>query len=111
MYCYRFPNKATFRTLASAEGLLTEDDELITASHTFAIDEVGILTEGGTYDPETGEVITPPVALSGWHVNLIAADAPEAWDQFLVVVNSPARVFLGGPAQAPDTATLEAMNQ
>jgi hypothetical protein len=63
MYCYRFPNRATFRTLAAAEGLLTEDDELITASHTFAIDDVGTLTEGGTYkgdDPAT------PVVNEAW---------------------------------------------
>jgi hypothetical protein len=111
MYCYRFPTRNQFRTLAAAEGLINDDGELITSSHTFAVDEVGTITEGGTYDPETGEVITPPVALSGWHVNLIAADAPEAWDQYLVVVNSPARVFLGGPTQAPDSATLEAMAQ
>jgi len=26
-------------------------------------------------------------------------------------VNSPSRVFLGGPTQAPDSATLEAMAQ
>jgi len=108
MYCYRFTSRNQFRTLAAAEGLITDDDELITASHTFAIDEVGTIHEGGTYGPD-GEVITAPVVLSGWHVNLIAADAPEAWDQYLVVVNSPSRVFLGGPTQAPDTATLEAM--
>ncbi len=108
MYCYRFPTRNQFRTLAAAEGLITDDDELITASHTHAIDEVGTIYEGGEYDPETGEVITPPVALSGYHVNTIGL-APEAWDQYLVVVNSPARIFLGGPTQAPDTATLEAM--
>jgi hypothetical protein len=107
MYCYRFPNKATFRTLASAEGLLTEDDELITASHTFAIDEVGILTEGGSYDAE-GEVIEAPTVLPGWHVNY-AGEPPEAWDEHLIVVNSASRVFFGGAAQAPDTATLEEM--
>ena len=39
MYCYRFTSRNQFRTLAAAEGLLTEDDELITASHTYAIDE------------------------------------------------------------------------
>ena len=39
MHCYRFQSRAQFRTLAAAEGLLTADDELITASHTFAIDE------------------------------------------------------------------------
>ena len=109
MYCFRFPTRNQFRTLAAAEGLITDDDELITASHTFAVDEVGTIYEGGEYDPD-GEVITPPVALSGYHVNTIGL-APEAWDQYLVVVNSPARVFLGGPTQAPDSATLEAMNQ
>ena len=108
MYCFRFPSRQQFRTLAAAEGLITDDDELITSSHAHALDEVGTIYEGGEYGPD-GEVITPPVALSGWHVNLIAADAPEAWDQYLVVVNSPSRVFLGGPTQAPDSATLEAM--
>jgi hypothetical protein len=107
MYCYRFPSKATFRTLAAAEGLLTKDDELIAASHTFAIDEVGILTEGGSYDAE-GEVIEAPTVLPGWHVNY-AGEPPEAWDEHLIVVNSASRVFFGGGAQAPDTATLEEM--
>ena len=39
MYCFRFNSRNQFRTLAAAEGLLTEDDELITNSHTHAIDE------------------------------------------------------------------------
>jgi hypothetical protein len=107
MYCFKFPDKATFRTLAAAEGLLTEDDQLITASHTFAIDEVGIITEGGSYDAE-GEVIEAPTVLPGWHVNY-AGDPPEAWDAHLIIVNSASRVFFGGAAQAPDTATLEEM--
>ena len=107
MYCYRFNSRNQFRTLADAEGLITEDDQLITASHTFAIDEVGTITEGGTYDAE-GVVITPPVVLTGWHVNTTGI-APEAWDQHLVIVNTASRVFFGGAAQAPDTATLEEM--
>jgi hypothetical protein len=107
MYCYRFNSRNQFRTLAAAEGLLTEDDQLITASHTFAIDEVGTITEGGSYDAE-GEVIEAPTVLPGWHVNY-AGDPPEAWDQFLIIVNSASRVFFGGAAQAPDTATLEEM--
>jgi hypothetical protein len=108
-YCFRFQSRNQFRTLAAAEGLITDDGELITASHTHALDEVGTIYEGGEYGPD-GEVITPPVALPGYHVNTIGL-APEAWDQYLVVVNSPARIFLGGPTQAPDSATLEAMNQ
>ncbi len=106
-YCFRFQSRQQFRTLAAAEGLITDDDELITASHTFAVDEVGTIHEGGEYGPD-GEVITPPVALSGYHVNTIGL-APVAWDQYLVVVNSPARIFLGGPTQAPDDQTLEEM--
>jgi hypothetical protein len=98
MHCYKFPTRAKFRTLAKAEGLITEDDELITASHTHAIDEIGIITEGGTYDPETGEVITPPTVISGWHVNYVG-EPPEVWQQYLVTPEHPARVFFGGDAQ------------
>jgi hypothetical protein len=110
MYCFRFDTRQQFRSLAAAEGLINAEGELITGGHGFAVDEIGVIYEGGTYDPETGEVITPPVALPGWHVNSVSL-APEAWDAYLVVVNSPARIFLGGATQAPDTATLEAMNQ
>ena len=106
MYCYKFNSRNQFRTLAAAEGLVV-DDELITASHTFAIDEIGTLYEGRTYDAE-GNVITPPVALPGWHVNY-AGDPPEAWDAHLVVVNSASRIFFGGPTQVPSDDILEAM--
>ena len=91
MYCYRFTSRTQFRTLAAAEGLLTEDDELITASHTHAIDEIGTIYEGGTYDAE-GVVITPPTALSGWHVNYIG-ELPDGWEEFLVTPQHPARVW------------------
>lgn len=104
MFCFRFPDRDTFRTLAAAEGLVTDDGELISCTHDYAIDEVGVIYHGGTYD-EQGEVIEPPVAIPGWHVN--STIAPEAWDPYLIVVNSAARVFLGGATQAPDTATLE----
>ena len=107
MYCYRFQSRAQFRTLAAAEGLVTADDELITASHTFTIYERGVITKGGEYDPETGEVIVAPTVLSGWHVNVVGDLAPEAWDQYLVVVNHPACIFFGGPTHAPATVILE----
>jgi hypothetical protein len=110
--CYRFPSQATFRTLAAAEGLVVtaEDgsERLRTADHGWALDEVGTLYTGGSYDHETGEVLDQPIALDGWHVNTMGL-APEAWDEHLVIVNRARRVFAGGPSQAPDTATLEAM--
>jgi hypothetical protein len=92
MHCYKFQSRAQFRTLAEAEGLVTEAGELITASHTFAIDEIGTIYEGGEYDPETGEVITPPTVISGWHVNY-AGEPPEAWGEYLVTPQHPARVW------------------
>ena len=108
MNCYRFPDESTFLVLATAEGLV-QDDRLITGGHGWAIDPIGTIYEGGTYD-EQGEVIDPPVALDGYHVNTMGL-APEAWDEFLVVVNSPARIFLGGPTQAPSTDILEQITQ
>jgi hypothetical protein len=111
MFCFRFPDRETFRSLAQAEGLVTQDGDLILASHTHAIDEVGTIYTGGSYDPETGEVLTPPTVLDGWHVNYAAADTPQDWDQYLVVVNTAHRTFFGDSEQAPDTPTLEAMTQ
>jgi hypothetical protein len=111
MYCYKFPSQAAFRTLAAAAGYITTNDEgaevLRTGGHGWALDEVGTIYEGGTYDTN-GEVITPPVALSGWHVNYVG-EPPEAWDEYLVVVNSAVRVFLGGTPQAPSTDVLAQM--
>lgn len=110
MYCFRFESQEQFRTLAAAAGYVTTDEDgnevLITGGHGWALDEIGVITEGGEYDPETGEVITPPTALDGWHVNAMGL-APEAWDDYLVIVNTPARVFFGGPTQAPPTEILE----
>jgi hypothetical protein len=102
--CHRFPDQETFLTLAAAEGLV-QDGQLITGGHEWAIDPVGVITEGGTYNAQ-GEVISPSTVIPGFHVNALGI-APEAWDEFLVVVNSPARVFLGGPTQAPTSDILE----
>ena len=107
MYCFRFPDEATFLTLATAEGLVNAEGQLILNSHTHSLDPVGVIFEGGTFDAE-GNVITPPTAIPGFHVNALGI-APEAWDEYLVVVNSPARVFLGGATQAPGDDVLEAL--
>ena len=106
MNCYRFPDRATFLALAAAEGLVNDDGELITSSHTYAIDEIGVITKGGLWDEETAEVIVPPTVLEGHHVNTTGL-APEAWDPYLVVVNHPARIFLGGATEVPPTDVLE----
>ena len=108
--CYRFESEEQFLTLATAEGLV-QDDRLITGGHGWAIDPVGNLDEGdAVYDPETGEVITPATPIPGYHVNTLGI-APESFDEFLVVVSTPAQVFLGGPTQAPSTDVLEQITQ
>lgn len=110
MYCYKFESKEHFRSLAAAEGLITTDEDgnehLTTCTHDFAIDEVGIISRGGEWDPETGEVITPPTVLDGWHINTLGL-SPKSWDQYLCIVNHPSRVFAGGDTQVPPTPVLE----
>jgi hypothetical protein len=92
----RFPDEFTGMAALDAAGLTTTNEDgdtmVLTASHTHALDVVGPIYKGGTYDPDTGEVITPPVLLSGWHVNYIG-ELPEGWDQYVVAPKHPVRVF------------------
>jgi hypothetical protein len=79
-----------------AAGLTTTNEDgdtvVLTASHTHALDCVGHIYRGGTYDPDTGEVITPPTLLSGWHINYVG-DLPNGWDAYLVEPKHPSRIF------------------
>jgi hypothetical protein len=56
---FRFPDEATGMAALEAAGLLNEDGEFITASHTHSLDVIGTITRGGEWDDE-GNVITPP---------------------------------------------------
>jgi len=111
MYCFKFPDRATFLDLAEAEGMTTVDDngdrQLISATHTYCWDEIGPITEGGEWDAD-GNVVVPPVVHEGHHVNF-QGEPPEAFDPYLVVVNSASRILLGGPSQAPGDDVLEEM--
>ena len=92
----RFPDESTGMAALDAAGLTTTNEDgdtvVLTASHTHALDVVGVISIGGEYDPETGEVLTPPVLLSGWHVNYVG-DLPDGWDAYLVEPKHPSRVF------------------
>ena len=74
-----------------AAGLVDGNTTVITASHTHALDVVGIISTGGEYDEE-GKVITPPVPLDGWHVNYMG-ELPEEWEDYVVTPEQPVRVF------------------
>lgn len=92
----RFPDEATGTAALDAAGLLYTDEDgttcPITASHTHALDVIGPISIGGTYDPETGDVITPPTLLPGWHCNYIG-ELPDGWDQYVVTPEQPVRVW------------------
>jgi hypothetical protein len=93
---FRFPDEETgWQKLAKA-GLTTisEDDKLtpITASHTHALYVIGPIYIGGKYDPDTGEVIEPPILLEGWHINYLGP-LPDGWEQYAVHPRQPRAVF------------------
>jgi hypothetical protein len=57
------------------------------------IDTIGIIYEGGEWDEE-GNVITEPVALSGFHVNVRVVDEdPTPLEPFAVIPTTPRRVW------------------
>ena len=96
-YFLRFTDESTWTAAATAAGFFSEPDEdgnttLLAYTHDHAIDVVGVITRGGEYDMETGDVIVAPTVLDGWHVNF-QGTLPEAWDEFLVEPANPYRVF------------------
>ena len=57
------------------------------------IDVIGTIFEGGEWDAE-GDVITEPVALEGWHVNVRVIDEdPTPLEPFAVIPTTPRRVW------------------
>lgn len=105
MKCYAFPDRGTF--VASCEALGWASEGVVNAyTVDRAIDEIGpIQTAPGTYD-EDGVELTPPTYDTHHHVNYLG-EAPEAWDEYLIVVNSPSRIFAGNPGPVPSDEVLE----
>jgi hypothetical protein len=92
----RFPDEATGMAALDAAGLLmldpdTNKQQPILASHHHALDIVGPIYIGGSWDDD-GNTLEPPTLLPGWHVNLIG-DLPDGWDAYLVAPRNPRRVF------------------
>jgi len=88
---FRFPDAAVGMAALDAAGLLTEDGDPIPASHSHALDVVGIISRGGEWDEE-GNVITEPTVLDGWHINY-RGEVPDEWLQYAVSPEQPVRVF------------------
>ena len=97
MIFLRFPNETIAMQELQENGLTysSEDgtEQVITASHDFAIDVIGDIYEGGVYG-DNGEVIEAPNKLDGFHVNM-TGEIPVSWQQYTVTPSSPSRVFFG----------------
>ena len=64
-------------------------------THEYSCDVVGtIYNNDGVYDEETGEVISAPTAMEGFHVNY-CGEYPEDLGQYLVAPTTPYRKFAG----------------
>ncbi len=95
-YYLRFPDEATGMAALGAAGLMVVDPDTgeqrpILASHSHALDIIGPIYVGGSWDAE-GVGIEPPTLLPGWHVNHLG-QLPEGWDAYVVVPRTPRRVF------------------
>ena len=100
MYCFAFPDRASFLTACDALGWLSEVTEeapvadVICYTADRAIDEIGaIATTPGTYDEE-GVELTPPVWDNRHHVNYQGAPI-ASWDTYRVTPATPRRLFAG----------------
>ena len=87
----RFIDAATWTTATITSGFLT-DEGLVAYTHNYAIDVIGPIVYGGEFNLKTGDVITEPTILDGWHVNFIG-ELPLEWNQFVVEPTQPYRVF------------------
>ena len=94
----RFPSQDVWKQVATAVGVLNVvegEEQWSYYTHEWAVDDVGVIyNDDGVYNPDTGEVITPPTPMDGWHVNF-KSDKDIDWSGFPVHPQTPYRVFAG----------------
>jgi len=101
---FKFPDEATARAVLQPEGYyIPEETDQRTKEVTpgyyrsadlgWALDVIGTIYEPGTYDEETGEELTPPVPLPGFHINF-AGPYANGLEQYKVEPKTPYRQFL-----------------
>tara|TARA_R100001198_G_C5232647_1_gene211410 strand:- start:199 stop:537 length:339 start_codon:yes stop_codon:yes gene_type:complete len=106
---FRFTDEAEAQPVLQADGHYIPEEVIIdeetgevietipgyykTADLGWAMDVVGTIYEPPTYDEETGEELTPPVPLPGWHINF-AGPYANGLEAYKIEPNSPYRKFL-----------------
>jgi hypothetical protein len=92
----RFPDEGTFVALLPHDfGAFGECGFPLPAGIT-AMRVIGRIEKGGEWDAD-GNVITPPVQLPGWHVNVLG-ELPSEWQSYRIHPATPLAVF-GGDTQ------------
>ena len=115
---YKFPDEATWLAAAESEGFRIENPDhdpdnpesqshFLVAPGNGSVDVVGEIFFDNAVKDARGLITQMPTSKDGFHVNCILENPPEAWDEYLVVVSTPVRVFWGWPSEIPDLATLE----
>ena len=99
-YFLRFATQEEAEQKLTEVGYSTTDPEtnqihFHTPPHTGALDIIGtIYNNDGVYDEESGEVVTPPTAMEGYHINIILKESlPQILKSYLVSPKRPYRVF------------------
>jgi len=91
---FTFPDESTFLAIAETAGLMQEGC-LVTASHDYAIDVVGIIHKptGNMLDDGEGGLYPEQAPIIGWHVNIACNDIHEAFADYEVFPVTPSRIF------------------
>lgn len=102
-YYLKFSSKEEAFTALKDVGYTSADENgnefIISATHDYCIDEVGIIYKGGKWDfNEQGEMITieEPVKLDGYHINvrILSGDIAENLKTFVIDnPKTPHRIF------------------
>lgn len=99
-YFLKFPDEATAQTALETAGIYVapignNPGYYKQADIGWAFDLIGTITEGGVYDIETGEELTPPTILDGWHANYIGELLPDSLTAYNLnpAPTTPYRIF------------------
>lgn len=96
---FRFDDETAWLTAARTAGFMTtvtdeegnETEQLQAYTHSYAIDVVGTIREGGEWDEDGAETVAP-TTLGGFHVNYVG-ELPDNWGALEVTPENPYRVF------------------
>lgn len=88
---YRFPDAQTFTAFLPKGALPDGETYQPLPDNVIAMRVIGVLYEGGVFD-QAGEMVQPPVALEGWHVNVLG-EPGESWAPYEVFPKAPRSVF------------------